>query len=55
MLLGTIGQLPYAPKVILSLPEPIDALPTSALRVGHSVVRGSLTSDKILGAIANYS
>jgi len=55
ILLGTIGQLPYAPKVVLSLPEPIDALPTSVLRVGHSVVRGSLTSEKILDAIANDS
>ena len=55
ILLGTIGQLSYAPKVVLSMPEPIDALPTSALQVGHSVVRGSLTSEKILGAIANDS
>lgn len=55
ILLGTIGQLPYTPKVVLNVSESIDALPTSSLLVGHSVVRGSLTSEKILGAIANDS
>jgi DNA-binding response OmpR family regulator len=54
-LLETVRALEKTPRILLNLSESADVVPTALLALDYPIIRGTLTSDKLLEAFEEKS
>jgi DNA-binding NtrC family response regulator len=54
-LLGTIETLEKNPRIVLHVPEAIDSIPAVLLTLDYPIIKGLLTSNKLLEAVQETS